>query len=1379
MTNFRMRMPTTLLLPVLVVVLASRATLATADTIRQEIKAMAGGAVSLRCAVNHAACGDFHSIKWYKENRRVFVYSPVVEFSKAEGELLERSSLDVDNREARLNISPIQTSDEGEYKCEITFLDISKNCPVVQLVKLTTLAAPKYVNLSLSTGAGTRPLLSNSIVGPFNQGSEIRLICTSGGGKPIPQVTWYSEGRPVSGRVSSSEDPDRTGTGRSEITLKVGRQQLGAKLECRSTNEAVESPLSTSVQLDVSLRPDKVKISGGSGVYREESEVKLSCLAGGARPAAVLTWYNGTSLYPHQPAGQVELQDDGTYSTASTLVFPASRFEDNRKMICEARNEVVEYYEEEPLRADTRLEVEYPPVVSTSPASITVNVSSQVIIQCAHSSNPAKLNKVAWYVDGELVNVRERVRVEGGQARARLEGGKARPRYEGGTVDQPSLTILQADRKDAGSYTCVLDNEIGSGRSERGSKLSVHYPPTVAIRMEPHTTVSETEHRDVTLHCDLVEGNPSQLTGVVWFMNNKLLKELPQCKGREDLCDVDPSRLLLEGVTRQSHANYSCIGMNEAGESEMSPAEELTVYYPPGNATIITDSETVTKGGRLTLTCLVSEPGRPAATEFIWRRGGHQLRGVTSSTWLVEPVTLETQSQISCQAKNEVGLGTVDVLSIQVEAPPAFIESLKPYTGFTSSSRNVSLTCSVECSPLCQIIWFKDGMPLKKNSDKYSVNTRQVPPNYSKNDFESVRSTLTWNLGNFPAGQLNRDQDNANFSCRSTDTSAGPGVSSDTHFRVEYSPDNLYISQEEVEVREGDTPERIVCGAQAYPEASYMWRFNDQIIQTHNVLYFGGPVSRDQAGTYVCEAQNRHGTAYSSTRLNVQYKPECEIFQEKDEEEIVLTCKASSNPSQVSFVWRRENESWAESTAAAAVQTSEMASTIRIPLASENLGTYLCFVNNTVGLGAPCEIDLQGIGVLKNISDTNVIVIVAVIAAALVAAISLGIIIFLCRRRGGGDKAERKDGSVLGAADIPSTNAAATVPQPVHKWPLRPGVHVHVNGLNTLTGGTNAKINHQINGFSYGAKTSRSSSSSGSDWASNASSNQELNSESAKGGKNISKVDQQQQQQLVDAASSSGSSRPSSRQKKRRGETNKHFQNNNQADQLLPTFYENVPYHQKQKLDRGRSESPADRLGDQDSCMERLGRPEDRLGRLEGGVGPLLPPSRPRSQLSNTGIYGFGSVRSSKRSRHSPSPCNIHSAPGTSIASMCTTGRGPGPHRYSTLHTPGYSNPPLDLAEAEVESDPDLPHALPQERNLLIEYSTHVPSYMYSQDTPILTSLACQSLPQSRHYPNQYPEQSRPDQAIYNPPPLSEPISPPKQFDSSPLPQKPGREGGY
>ena len=50
--------------------------------LRDEVRTLAGSTVSLSCAVNKPRCGDFHSIKWYKENRRVYVYSPVVDFSK-------------------------------------------------------------------------------------------------------------------------------------------------------------------------------------------------------------------------------------------------------------------------------------------------------------------------------------------------------------------------------------------------------------------------------------------------------------------------------------------------------------------------------------------------------------------------------------------------------------------------------------------------------------------------------------------------------------------------------------------------------------------------------------------------------------------------------------------------------------------------------------------------------------------------------------------------------------------------------------------------------------------------------------------------------------------------------------------------------------------------------------------------------------------------------------------------------------------------------------------------------------------------------------------------------------------------------------------------
>ena len=59
-------------------------------SVRDEVKARAGESVSLPCVINRGECGDFHSIKWYKENRRVFVYSPMADFAKAEGELLDR-----------------------------------------------------------------------------------------------------------------------------------------------------------------------------------------------------------------------------------------------------------------------------------------------------------------------------------------------------------------------------------------------------------------------------------------------------------------------------------------------------------------------------------------------------------------------------------------------------------------------------------------------------------------------------------------------------------------------------------------------------------------------------------------------------------------------------------------------------------------------------------------------------------------------------------------------------------------------------------------------------------------------------------------------------------------------------------------------------------------------------------------------------------------------------------------------------------------------------------------------------------------------------------------------------------------------------------------
>ena len=78
------------------------------------------------------------------------------------------------------------------------------------------------------------------------------------------------------------------------------------------------------------------------------------------------------------------------------------------------------------------------------------------------------------------------------------------------------------------------------------------------------------------------------------------------------------------------------------------------------------DVETEINGESITLTCVVEELGRPAATEYIWRLGGKVINDVKSLNWTIDPVTLETEGNISCVAKNPVGLGTPDFIDVEV-----------------------------------------------------------------------------------------------------------------------------------------------------------------------------------------------------------------------------------------------------------------------------------------------------------------------------------------------------------------------------------------------------------------------------------------------------------------------------------------------------------------------------------------------------------------------------------------------------------------------------------------------------------------------------------------------------------------------------------------
>ncbi len=74
----------------------------------------------------------------------------------------------------------------------------------------------------------------------------------------------------------------------------------------------------------------------------------------------------------------------------------------------------------------------------------------------------------------------------------------------------------------------------------------------------------------------------------------------------------------------------------------------------------------VVKGEAVTLTCAVEETGRPVPSKYIWMRGGHVVNHVDTFNWTIDPVTLETEANISCVAVNAVGEGNPDYINIEV-----------------------------------------------------------------------------------------------------------------------------------------------------------------------------------------------------------------------------------------------------------------------------------------------------------------------------------------------------------------------------------------------------------------------------------------------------------------------------------------------------------------------------------------------------------------------------------------------------------------------------------------------------------------------------------------------------------------------------------------
>ncbi|XP_015783699.1 hemicentin-2-like [Tetranychus urticae] len=954
-----------------------------------EIATFGDGLASLPCEVDFKNCGEIYFITWSKnvsnEWQRVYSYSQG--YQKALGHFSgqpNRISMDDSNMTttgiAYLRIKNLALSDEGTYKCDVTY--VHGNCPSLTYSKLFTLVKPgkpviringeplesklllktdessdisridvKYnpdkvkVNSNVNSGKSVNKNINESDndsdwestvyqVGPFTESSTLTLECSTTGGRPIPEIKWFNGTRPLRSKVNlinRETGPSVTST----IRLVVTRSDVGVKFGCSVWNNATKIPLTKWISLEIHVKPLSLKLRRPKAPVVSGEMVSLTCTVDGARPPASIVWFNRSEVVTPHPTSSTDLMSDGTYRTWSKLVFIASRYDHNGEFFCKGVNQVLKERNEVPMIEMTMLQVLYPPAVTIDPGGrIAVNESSTINLACSFDANPPNVSDIVWYKDGNLIT--------GNDRRLPIQ------------IDETSLTIKNVTHSHSGFYSCSLKNSFGTGNSTNHAYIDVWYPPKVSIDLRP-SVIIETG-KSLILQCLVSQGNPVTLTHVQWYFNGNHF---------ETTHDPSASSLTLTNITSSHTGNYSCLGFNGARyPSPISSPKQLIVQYKPSQANLTVHylGEMASKGITVTLVCsLMGDSGNPPAHSFVWLHQGTLLEGVDSSSYSIKSLSVSNQGNYSCAAVNKLGEGPFSHQIIKVKGAPRLIKGL-PVTMGILRNQSVTVSCQIECEPLCPIEWFinneslgvasssssssspssssarvttatasslssdaydsladgyevitegSDESLLSSSSAFYHINFSLIKEDASSNQLASSLSYLYIKNNSWL-------RDNDIISCQSQTNGLGPPVKSSTIYRNEYAPERVKISISQLELLEGDkfADNLVVCSASANPSGHYHWikGSTGQLISQGANLYFNETrINKDLRDNYTCVVTNKHGSGQAHFILNVLYRPECFIHKESlGGNRWLLSCEATSNPPVLNFTWYRYNRTVGE-----------------------------------------------------------------------------------------------------------------------------------------------------------------------------------------------------------------------------------------------------------------------------------------------------------------------------------------------------------------------------------------------------------------------------------------------------------------------------------
>ncbi|XP_011151736.1 synaptogenesis protein syg-2 isoform X2 [Harpegnathos saltator] len=430
---------------------------------------------------------------------------------------------------ATLNINHVQEKDEGEYRCRV---DFTKSPTRNSRIHLTVIVPPHKPNIIDEHGKAVP-----AVAGPYEEGGDMRLQCLVSGGRPEPKVRWW-RGETL---LDSKDEPGEFPSLRRNtlVVHELSRADLHAVFDCQASNNNISQPVSTSVAIEMHLRPLSVKIlSSEHAPLSANRKYDINCMTVGSRPPAKLSWY----LDDHQLTNHTEKVSPDGNMTSSTLTIQPTLEHHDKVIMCRAENPKVQHG----VAKDTwTLNVFFVPILTlqlgTNMNPDDIEEGDDVYFECKVQANPDAY-KVVWKHNGNVI-----------QNNAK----------NGVIVQQYGLALREVNRSQAGNYTCVASNVEGDGYSNI-VELKIMYKPICVPEQKRIYGVAR--HEDARVICR-VEAYPPPESFRWAFNNTEEMVDVPQARYKNSTRHTQ-SVLTYRPVTEMDYGTVLCWASNTAGQQK-------------------------------------------------------------------------------------------------------------------------------------------------------------------------------------------------------------------------------------------------------------------------------------------------------------------------------------------------------------------------------------------------------------------------------------------------------------------------------------------------------------------------------------------------------------------------------------------------------------------------------------------------------------------------------------------------------------------------------------------------------------------------------------------------------------------------------------------